>query len=173
MVRRLSCGAAGSAPNPPTSFQASASPSDFDLVVFSWNPPAGAITGYEGQMRMGTGDWASLGVTIPADAIGGSLTFTQVVPENILLGFRLRSLNGSATSAWSNEVDLQRGIRPPSGLTVRYDFSHGGAALAWTRNSLVSDGVFIGRSGGGVRRPGCRAPPPRRRRRREPGTPPH
>jgi len=144
----LACGGGGggSAPNPPTGLQATASPNNFDEVDFVWSPPSGGISGYEGQMRIGAGEWQSLGVTIPADAIGGSLTFSGTVPENVLLVFRLRSLNGTSSSAWSNEADLQRGIRPPSGLTVRYDFTGGGAALAWTRSSLVSDGAKVERS---------------------------
>ena len=152
----LSCGGGGgggasaapSAPSallPPANFTA-AQGAVFDEVDFRWAPAGGGITGYEAEGRLGSGAWESLGATIPADAIGGSITFDPSVPELTGFTFHIRSVRGTERSAWSPDAAYLRSLRPPEALAVGPDANPEAFALAWVRRSTANTGTRVERA---------------------------
>ena len=141
-------GGGGSPPAPPTGLTTVQNPYDFNGVEVSWTPPGESITAYEGQGRMGTGAWESLGEPIPAayqgqPITGGSLELNDAVPEQTDFSFRLRSLRGSTAGPWSGEAAYHRGVRWPMNLTARP--TEAGVTLAWQNPSAVATTVRIER----------------------------
>jgi hypothetical protein len=149
----LSCGGGGgggstatpSALLPPANFTATQG-AVFDDVDFRWTPAGGGITGYEAEGRLGSGAWESLGTPIPADAIGGSITFDPSVPELTSFTFHIRSVRGTERSAWSPDAAYLRSLRPPEALTVGPDANPEAFALAWGRRSTANTGTRVERA---------------------------
>ena len=144
LARCGGCGKSDETPAPPTGLTATQDLVVFDDIDFTWTPPASAITGYEGEGRLGSGPWESLGEQLPPDAVGGTLQLDASVPEQLDLAFRLRSVNGSATSAWSDEVPFRRGVRFPAAFSASA-VAGGGVQLQWQNGSAVATGLRIER----------------------------
>ena len=149
----LSCGGGGagggSAPAallPPANFSATQGVADFDTVDFTWTAASGGITGYEAEGRMGNGAWESLGVPIPPEAIGGSITFLSSVPELTAFSFHIRSLRGTERSAWSPDAPYFRSLRPPMALVSALDTNPEQVSLTWTRGSTANTGTRLERA---------------------------
>jgi hypothetical protein len=138
------CGTGDVTPAAPTQFVASQNPANFDWINFSWTPPDVKITSYEAEGRMGTGTWQSVGGPIPPDAIGGTAELDSSVPEITDFSFRIRSVNGSRRSAWSNEAAYRRGIRWPVGGSASVVTGQG-VQIDWQNISTVATAVRIER----------------------------
>jgi hypothetical protein len=116
----------------------------FDVILLTWTPPAGADV-LQLQGRLAPADWESLG-DLPGNAEGAVLDLAPEAPEGADLGFRIRSVRGSATSPWSAEATLHRGVRPATGLVVSGYFGPPpGVSLSWTAGSTQADAIRVER----------------------------
>ena len=138
------CGTGDVTPAAPTQFVATQDPTNFDWINFSWTPTDVKITGYEAEGRMGTGTWQSVGGPIPPDAIGGTAELDSSVAEITDFSFRIRSVNGSRRSAWSNEAAYRRGLRWPVGGSASVVTGQG-VQIDWQNGSTVATAVRIDR----------------------------
>ncbi|HSB21281.1 MAG TPA: hypothetical protein VLD85_14835 [Anaeromyxobacteraceae bacterium] len=117
----------------------------FDEVIVTWTEPAAGVDGYELQGRISGGSWEAIGGLIPRGSYGVVLQLEPTLPELTNLDFRIRSVRGGKTSAWSSEAPYLRGIRPPPGLTAT--LVDGPAVdLAWSNASTAADSLLLERA---------------------------
>ena len=148
----LSCGGGGgaSAPAPagvaaPTNLRTIPGP-DRDHFTLRWDAPVGNVNGLNLEARVGTGNWGKLNSSLlPPELSGVEISFPSQAPEDIDYEFRMNAEWGGAPSAYSNTVQVHRGLRAPGQATGAYDWNRGGIALIWVRNSAISTGVQIER----------------------------
>ena len=131
--------------SPPADFVAAPSTTDYvDAVVLGWTPVAD-VDGYDLQARVADGPWE--GGSAPKDASGVTLYFAADAPEASEYGFQIRSVRGEATSAWSPEVRIFRGVRPAQNVQVFDTLGGiGGLSVTWIRGSLQADTLVLERS---------------------------
>jgi len=148
------CGAATSptAPTAPTEVRLGPG-STFDELVLTWTPPtAGRVTGYEVEANLAGGAWERLPGQAPGDSIGALFSLLPEAPELVTVGARVRALDGTAASPFSEPATHFRGLRPLSSATaviegeerIRLDWSQGSTAGPQVRieRSVYDDSTF-------------------------------
>lgn len=142
------CGSSGGsgggsgAPATPTGLRVELS--SFDSIVLHWMPPAG-VDAMQLQGRLVPGAWETIG-DVPGDSVGAVITLDPVAPEGADFGFRIRSVRGSASSGWSAEATVHRGVRPASNVIVSSSFGPPPSVqVSWTAGSARADSIRVER----------------------------
>jgi len=90
----------------------------YGSVELSWTDNTGNATGYVVERRAGSGSYAQMGSTLPASAT--AFTDTTVAPFTTYT-YRVKAVNGNASSSYSNEVTVKTYSRNEnSSINVRY-----------------------------------------------------
>ncbi|GAB4389219.1 MAG: hypothetical protein Kow0025_13230 [Thermodesulfovibrionales bacterium] len=142
LFRAVSTDLGGATPLAPTGLLASAASTS--SVSLSWSDNSSNETGFEVERRTGAAAFAPL-VTRPANS--SSYTDTGL-GEATAYSYRVRAVNASGASGYSNEASTVTLPNAPSGLTAQA-VSASQIDLAWTDNSSGEDGVRIERSEAG------------------------
>ncbi len=140
-------GGGGSTPslNGPTNLKVTGDLGTSPSLEFTWTAPANKIDGYEFESAVGAGTFARVGTDlIPASWTFGYLSFDpSALPEDTEMKFRMRAVQGTATSPYSNVVSSSIGLKRPT-----FDSAVSGAegiALKWTNNSALADSLTLER----------------------------
>jgi hypothetical protein len=142
----VACGGGGVAT--PAFLVVSSNPYDpdfLDTVTLAWQP-TGGVDRYELQARVGSDPWETVDDQIPGDSDGGYLSFDAAAPEAADYYFRLRSIKGTDTSAWSNEAHLFRGVRPARDVRVSSVYDGVVIGLSWTQGSTQAQTLLLERA---------------------------
>ena len=112
----VSCASGGSVPAAPTNLRVTSTAST--EVDLEWNDNSSNESGFEVQIREGSGAFASLGV-LDANTVG--VTVTGLDPGTTY-GFRVRATGAGGNSAFSNIVTATTGTGPGDGYFTSPEF---------------------------------------------------
>lgn len=139
--------ASGSTPALPAPDTLTVAESGVDQITLSWLPPNVSFNGYELEGRIGTDAFQKLHQgLIPNTYTGLILNFLPTAPDNTTYAFRLRAVQGTNFSPYSNVASYMRGPNAPGQPTATYDWGSATVHLAWDRNTSGSDGLRIERA---------------------------
>lgn len=117
-------------------------------VSLSWTPPSGQFNGYLIELKIGSGNFAPQNDTahlVPAGATGLTVTLATNAPDFADYTVRMQAVNGTATSAYSNEAVYFRPLNPPLSLVATLDWNTLNASLQWQKDSTGADGCSLQR----------------------------
>lgn len=116
-------------------------------ITLTWGRPAGSFTGYNLEVRIGSGAYQQVNTDLlPSNYVGLILTFAETAPDATAFTFRLRAVRGTLLSDYSNEATYFRPPNSPTQPRASYDPATNAVALVWTRNSTGSDGLMVERA---------------------------
>ncbi len=105
-------------------------------IDLSWSAPTtngSAITGYTLQRKTGSGNYADVSTTIPADATAYADEDDDLTPATEYT-YRIRAASSAGNGPWSNEESATTGNAPPAAVTDLAATSVGARSisLSWT-----------------------------------------
>lgn len=129
-------------PQPPTGLQLSWV--EFDRLAIRWTRSTSRVDRYVVEGRIESDPWQVLSDQVPADAVGAYLTVAASTPELVTIALRMRAVAGTASSDYTPEASVLRGLRAPSGLSAHAVFED--VDIAWTQGSTAAASVSVERA---------------------------
>lgn len=118
---------------------------DFDSIIISWTPPPMEITGYDIEGRFNDEPFEKQNEEpLEPDVTGLEVSFEQL-PELTEISVRMRSLNGSSYSDYSEAATYLSGLRTPANLLVTVD-NYENLAITWTNTSQAAQQIRLERA---------------------------
>jgi len=116
----------------------------FKTYKATWTLPIGPIEAYELETKVGSQPYG-LPARFPSMLSSWDYYFSDSVPELTDCLLRLRAINGTRYSSYSNECSYWIGLAPAESYRLYQGMVPGGLAVSWGRRSLAADTLLVER----------------------------